>query len=127
VACKYIIEQGNYGSKKKRGGSAMPEELQALHKEIAAIKDELVQLEARSQERFVSSAELAEIMGCSRKTVCLKIQSGEIYVTRKLGDPRIPMSQFYKSDPIDLLKRKPEKLRKVSGGESMKELVFGKG
>ncbi|HCD43829.1 MAG TPA: hypothetical protein DEQ64_08870 [Lachnoclostridium sp.] len=105
----------------------MPEELQVLHKEIAAIKDELVQLEARSQERFVSSAELAEIMGCSRKTVCLKIQSGEIYVTRKLGDPRIPMSQFYKSDPIDLIKRKPEKLRKVSGGESIKELVFGKG
>lgn len=105
----------------------MPEELMALQKEIEAIKDELAYMQAKSQERFVSSTELAEIMGCSRKTVCLKIQSGDIYATRQLGDPRIPMSQFYKTDPIELLKRKPEKLRKVSGGESMKELVFGKG
>lgn len=114
-------------ARKKKGGSKLSEELQALHKEIATIKDELAQIQARSQEHFVSSTELAEIMGCTRKTICLKIQSGEIYATRKLGDPRIPMSQFYKSDPIDLIKRKPEKLRKVSGGGSMKELVFGKG
>lgn len=105
----------------------MQEELQELHKEIAVIKDELARMQARSQERFVSSVELAKIMGCSRNTISNKIKSGEIYATRRAGDPRIPMSQFYKSDPIDLLKRKPEKLRKVSGGESMKELVFGKG
>lgn len=103
----------------------MSEELQALHKEIEIIKDELAQIQARGQDRFVTSAELAEIMGCTRKTVCVKIQSGEIYATRILGVPRIPMSQFYKSDPVDLLKRKPERLRKAAGAETMKSLVFG--
>lgn len=98
--------------------------LQDLQKEIENIKDELAQMRAREQDQFVTSTKLAEIMGCTRKTICLKIQSGEIYATRKLGDPRIPMSQFYKSDPVDLLKRKPERLRKAAGAESMKSLVF---
>lgn len=101
--------------------------IKEIFKRMESLNDEIIKIQARSQERFVTSAELAEIMGCTRKTICLKIQSGEIYATRKLGDPRIPMSQFYKSDPIDLIKRKPEKLQKVSGGESIKELVFGKG
>ncbi|HBC98709.1 MAG TPA: hypothetical protein DC053_03905 [Lachnoclostridium sp.] len=105
----------------------MSEELQELHKEIEAIKDELAQMKARTQDRFVTPMELAEIMQCTPNTVYVKIRKGEIYASRGTGDPRIPMSQFYKSDPIDLIKRKPEKLRKVSGGESMKELVFGKG
>lgn len=99
-------------------------ELQDLQKEVENIKEELEKLQARAQDRFVTSAELAEIMGCTRKTVCLKIQSGEIYATRILGVPRIPMSQFYKSDPVDLLKRKPERLRKAAGTETMKSLVF---
>lgn len=105
----------------------MPEELQALQKEIAAIKDEMAQMKAIHQDRFVTPAELAEIMQCAPNTVYVKIRSGEIYATRKAGDPRIPMSQFYKSDPVDLIRHKSEKLRKVSGGESMRELVFGKG
>lgn len=104
----------------------MSEDLQALHREIESIKDELEKIQARTQDRFVTSAELAEIMGCTRKTVCVKIKSGEIYATRILGVPRIPMSQFYKSDPVDLLKRKPERLRKAAGAETMKSLVFGK-
>lgn len=104
----------------------MPEELQALHKEIEAIKDELAQMKAINQERFVTPAELAEIMQCAPNTVYVKIRSGEIYATRKAGDPRIPMSQFYKTDPVNLIKHKAQKLRKVSGGESMREIVFGK-
>jgi len=114
-------------ARKKKGGSALTEELQALHKEIAAINDELAQMQARNQERFVSAGELAEIMQCTPNTIYVKMRSGDIYASRKTGRPRIPMSQFYKSDPIDLVKRKPEKLRKVSGGETMKDLVFGKG
>lgn len=104
----------------------MSEELQALHKEMEAIKNEMAQMKAINQERFVTPAELAEIMQCAPNTVYVKIRSGEIYATRRAGDPRIPMSQFYKSDPTELIKHKSEKLRKVSGGESMKELVFGK-
>lgn len=101
--------------------------IQEIFKRIESLNDEILQIQAREQERFVTSAELAEIMGCTKKTVCVKIKSGEIYATRKLGDPRIPMSQFYKTEPFELLKRKPEKLRKASGGESMERLVFGEG
>lgn len=103
----------------------MQEELQELHKEIAVIKDELAQMQARNQERFVSPVELAEIMGCSRNTISNKLKSGDIYATRKLGDPRIPMSQFYKTDPVDLLKRKTERPRKAAGAETMENLIFG--
>lgn len=102
------------------------QQMEALTKEMQAMKDELAQMKARSQEQFVTPAELAEIMQCTPTTVYTKIRSGDIYATRKTGDPKIPMSQFYKSDPIDLLKRKPEKLRKASGGESMEQLIFGK-
>jgi len=101
--------------------------IQEIFKRVESLNDEILKIQARERERFVTSAELAEIMGCTRKTICLKIQSGEIYATRKLGDPRIPMSQFYKTDPVDLIKRKPKELRKVSGGESMEQLIFGKG
>lgn len=103
------------------------EQIEALAKEIENLKEEISIYKAKGPEKFVTPTKLAEIMGCTPVTVGRKIKSGDIYATRKFGDPKIPMSQFYKSDPIDLLKRKPEKLRKVSGGESMKDLVFGKG
>lgn len=103
------------------------EQIKALSEEVEQLKEKVSMYEARSSERFVTAEELAEIMQCAPNTIYVKIRSGEIYASRKTGGPRIPMSQFYKTDPIELTNRKPEKLRKVSGGESMKELVFGKG
>jgi len=93
--------------------------LEELEKEIKELKERV-----SISEKFVTPMELAEIMGCSRNTISNKINSGDIYATRKTGDPRIPMSQFYKSDPVNLLKRKPERLRKAAGAETMKSLVF---
>ncbi|ADL03337.1 hypothetical protein Closa_0711 [[Clostridium] saccharolyticum WM1] len=101
--------------------------IQEIFKRMESLNDEILKIQAREQERFVTSAELAEIMGCTRVTICKKIKSGDIYATRKLGDPKIPMSQFYKTDPVNLIKRKPKELKKVSGGESMEQLIFGKG
>lgn len=105
----------------------LEERVDLMEKEVEDLKEKILSQTAKSDDRFVSPMELAEIMGCSRTTISNKIKSGEIYVTRKLGDPRIPMSQFYKSEPIDLLKRRPGNLKKVSGGESMKDLVFEEG
>ena len=96
--------------------------LEELEKEVNELRQKVL-----IQEKFVAPMELAEIMGCSRNTIWNKINSGEIYATRKTGDPRIPMSQFYKSDPVNLLKRKSGRLRKAAGAESMKDLVFGEG
>lgn len=101
--------------------------IQEIFKRVESLNDEILKIQAREQERFVTSEELAEIMQCTKQTVHNKLKSGDIYATRKLGDPRIPMSQFYKTDPVDLIKRKPKELRKVSGGESMEQLIFGKG
>ena len=103
------------------------QKIEALEKIVKELQEKVSIYEAKGEERFVTPTELAEMMNCAPNTVYTKIRSGEIYATRKAGDPRIPMSQFYNSDPIDLIKHKPEKLRKVSGGESMKELIFGKG
>lgn len=102
------------------------QQIAALVKEVENLNDEILKIKARDQESFVTLDKLAEIMQCSTQTVRNKIKSGDIYATRKLGDPKIPMSQFYKSDPVDLIKRKSTNLRKVSGGESMEQLVFGK-
>lgn len=102
------------------------QQIAALVKEVENLNDEISKIKARDQESFVTLDKLAEIMQCSTQTVRNKIKSGDIYATRKLGDPKIPMSQFYKSDPVDIIKRKPAKMRKVSGGESMEQLVFGK-
>lgn len=46
-------------------------------------------------EKWLSVAELAKIMGCSKSNIYIKVNSGEIYATRLLGSPRIPLSQFY--------------------------------
>lgn len=103
------------------------EQIKVLSEEVEQLKEKVSMYEARGSERFVTPKELAEMMNCSANTIYVKIRSGEIHATRRAGDPRIPMSQFYKTDPIDLISRKPKKLQKVSGGETMKELVFGKG
>ena len=103
----------------------LEERVGLMEKEVEGLKEKILSQTAKSDDRFVSPMELAEIMGCSRTTISNKIKSGEIYATRKLGDPRIPMSQFYKSEPIDLLKRRPGNLKRASGTESLKDLVFG--
>ena len=80
-------------------------------------------LEKCGMTRFVSVKELAEIMHCSVQTVHRKIRNGEIQVTRKLGDPRIPMSQFMDADDLQVSKcRQAPKSKKAV---SMAEQVFG--
>lgn len=63
-------------------------------------------------EKWVSAKELAEIMGCSLSTVYLKIRSGEIYASKRLGTPRIPLSQFYEEK--DQQPEKPKKERSIA-------------
>lgn len=94
--------------------------------EIGKILKKIEYIESGKSERFVTIKELAKIMKCSEVTVKRKIACQDIYATRKLGDPKIPMNQFYEKEPIEFLKRKPNGLRKASGGESMEELIFGK-
>lgn len=80
-------------------------------------------LEKCGMTRFVSVKELAEIMHCSVQNVHRKIRNGDIQVTRKLGDPRIPMSQFMDADDLQVSKcRQAPKSKKAV---SMAEQVFG--
>jgi len=52
-------------------------------------------------ERWLTPAECAEELHVTRNTVYIKIRKGKIYATRRLGEPRIPMSQFYKKEERD--------------------------
>ena len=62
-------------------------------------------------------------MHCSVQNVHRKIRNGEIQATRKLGDPRIPMSQFMDADNSQTLKcRQAPKPKKAVG---MAEQGFG--
>lgn len=101
------------------------EQIKELQTENKKLAERIQYVESKKSERFVTVKELAEVMKCTERTVLRKIAEKEIYATRKLGNPRIPLNQFYEKEPVEILKRKPGNLRKVSGGESMEELIFG--
>lgn len=101
------------------------EQIKELQTENKKLAEKIQYVESKKSERFVTVKELAEVMKCTERTVLRKIAEKEIYATRKLGNPRIPLNQFYEKEPVEILKRKPGNLRKVSGGESMEELIFG--
>lgn len=101
------------------------ERLNLLETQNEELRKKIYELENKQSERFVTAKELSEIMQCSINNVYVKIRSGEIFATDKLGSiPRIPMSQFYENNP----KEKNEK-KKVQVNDnqkkSMKALVFG--
>lgn len=86
-------------------------------KELALKVEELTDKVARleREEKWVSVKELSEIMGCSANNIYIRVRSGEIYASRKLGSPRIPLSQFYKND---------EPAPEISTKRSLKERIF---
>lgn len=101
----------------------LEERVSQLEEQNKLLMLQLERLEKGGMTRFVSVKELAEIMGCSVQNVHRKIRNGEIQVTRKLGDPRIPMSQFMDVDNSQALKcRQASKPKKAV---SMAEQVFG--
>lgn len=97
------------------------EELENLTKQL---NDKVEYLEEVNHDKWVTAKELSEIMNCSLNNVYIKIRSGEIYATDKLGSiPRIPLSQFYinkKGEEKTTIK--PRNNQKVL---TMKERVFG--
>lgn len=90
------------------------ERLDELEKQVKNLTDKVAHLE--HEEKWVSAKELSEIMGCSVNNIYIRIRSGEIYASRKLGSPRIPLSQFYKTE-------EPVKLES-SITKSLKERIF---
>lgn len=77
------------------------------------------QISATKEDKWVTPSELAKTMGCSVNNIYLKIRSGEIYATDKLGTiKRIPMNQFYKDERVS-------RVFKSNEDKSIKEKVFG--
>lgn len=105
----------------------LEERLEALEHENQQLKDDVEQLKRLRNDQFVTVAELAEIMKCSRPTVHRMIKEGKIFASRKTGDPRIPLSQFYGEEPEKLVERKYVTERKGPKRElSMQEQIFGR-
>lgn len=102
----------------------LEQRVEELEKENRLFRQELEELKAQNAERYVTPAQLSEIMGVHVNTIHKKIREGSIKVTRKLGDPRIPMSQFTEEETPDgvikLITRKEVK-KKLT----IKEQVFG--
>ena len=96
----------------------LEERLERLEEENEELKNRIKTLERKGADRFVTVGELAEMMGCSCNTIYCKIRTGEIESTRKTGDHRIPMSQFYKEQPKITKIKKEQK-------QDLKSLVLG--
>lgn len=100
------------------------ERIEALEKENRILRQELDELRARGTERFVTAKQLAAEMNVSISQVHKKIKNGEIRSTRKLGDVRIPMSQFTEEEmPAGVIRLVPREEKKKE--LSIKEQVFG--
>lgn len=108
------------------------ERLNRLEEENAALKDRVAYLEAVGLDEFLPPKAIAVKMHCSLSTVHNYIKSGRIQATRKLGDWRIPTSQFYREDSEAAIpdvefesmirSRKKKTLEKEA---TMKDIVFG--
>ena len=92
---------------------SIEDQIKELTGKVEELTDKVARLER--EEKWVSVKELAEIMGCSTNNIYIRARSGEIYASRKLGSPRIPLSQFYKSNIPS--KEDPKK-------KSLKERIF---
>ena len=93
---------------------SIEERIERLEMAIATLTE---QINATQKEQWVTPQELAKIMNCSVNNIYLKIRSGEIYATGKLGAiKRIPMSQFYKNETKEELKPREK---------TMREKIFG--
>lgn len=108
------------------------ERLNHLEEENAALKDRVAYLEAVGLDEFLPPKAIAEKMHCSLSTVHNYIKSGRIQATRKLGDWRIPTSQFYREDsdstPGIVASEsmiRPQRRKKPDKEATMKEIVFG--
>ena len=106
--------------------------LNRLEEENAALKDRVAYLEAVGLDEFLSPKAIAAKMHCSLTTVHNYIKSGRIQATRKLGDWRIPTSQFYREDSETMitggeseLMIRPQKKRGPEKEATMKDIVFG--
>lgn len=90
------------------------ERIERLEKTVARLTEHI---NSNYKDIWVTPQELAQIMNCSVNNIYLKIRSGEIYATGKLGAiKRIPMSQFYKNETKEELKPREE---------TMREKIFG--
>lgn len=104
----------------------LEERVEHLEKENLDLRKRIESLENNGMDRFVSAGELAEIMGCSVNTVYVKIREGTIEATRRTGDHRIPMSQFYrKTENKEDKTVKIHQYQKKEKPKNMKSLVFG--
>lgn len=101
----------------------LEERVEHLEKENLDLRKRIESLENNGMDRFVSAGELAEIMGCSVNTVYVKIREGTIEATRRTGDHRIPMSQFYRKTEDKTVKI--HQYQKKENPKDMKSLVFG--
>ena len=106
--------------------------LNRLEEENAALKDRVAYLEAVGLDEFLPPKAIAVKMHCSKSTVLKYIKSGRIQATRKLGDWRIPTSQFYREDSKTAIPSVESesiirsRKRKVPEKEAtMKDIVFG--
>ena len=106
--------------------------LNRLEEENAALKDRIAYLEAVGLDEFLPPKAIAAKMHCSKSTVLNYIKSGRIQATRKLGDWRIPTSQFYREDSETVITDvesesmiRPQKKRGPEKEATMKDIVFG--
>ena len=107
----------------------LEERIEKLEEPVKELSDKVEHLESVNHDKWVSAKELSMLMGCSTNNIYIKIRSGEIYATKKLGAlPRIPLSQFYEQEqekPITV-REKPQAKQKPQRELTMKEIVFGR-
>ncbi len=85
------------------------DQLEELQKTVDQLTEKVAHLEQVANDKWLSVKELAEVMGVSTNTIYIKIRSGEIYASRKLGSPKIPISQFYETKEPEKKKKAPVK------------------
>lgn len=99
-----------------------------IRKYLSDLAARVARLETCTPEKWVTAKELAKIMNCPENSIYKKIRSGSIKATRKTGEIRIPMSQFYKPDSGGAedsgFQIKPQRSRKRE--KTMEEMVFGR-
>lgn len=101
---------------------SIEERIKALEILNEELKLQMEQVKENYKDHFVSSQELAEIMGCSVNNVYIKVREGKILSTKRMGKARIPMSQFYDFDVKEEKSKKSKKKEKTISKTSYNDM-----
>lgn len=101
------------------------ERISLLEEENKKLQEAVEYLKSRANDGFFTPEEVAQKMKCTTNHIYNLIRRGTIETAARTGkNIRIPMSQFYRKEPLNSIIESKQG-RKHAGNDDIKKMIFG--